>query len=54
MWWKIPALTERDLLYVARATMPFFFILVAAVALLTIYPDIALFLPERMAARAGG
>ncbi len=44
----IQGLTGRNIFTVARATMPFFFILVAMVALLALVPDIALWLPRTM------
>jgi TRAP-type C4-dicarboxylate transport system permease large subunit len=36
----------RDSNTVARANLPFFFLLAAAVALVTIFPDIVMFLPK--------
>lgn len=44
----IQGLTGKNILQIARATLPFFFILVAMVALLAVFPDIALWLPRTM------
>ena len=44
----IQGLTGRDILYVARCALPFFFLLVAAVAILIAVPEIATQLPEWM------
>ena len=44
----LQGLTGRNILYVARAALPFFFILLAAVALIVIFPEIATFLPAQM------
>lgn len=47
----LQALTGRDLLLVARASMPFFFLLIAAVVLLAVFPEIVLYLPRTMIGR---
>jgi tripartite ATP-independent transporter DctM subunit len=39
-------MSGRDSFTVARAAMPFFFLLVVAVAIITIFPEIALYLPR--------
>ncbi|WP_445501945.1 TRAP transporter large permease [Microvirga sp. G4-2] len=39
-------MSGRDSFAVARAALPFFFLLVAAVAVITAFPDIALFVPR--------
>jgi len=44
----ISGLNNDDLVTIARAAMPFFFIMVLATVLLTVFPDIALYLPNRM------
>lgn len=44
----ISGLNNDDLSTVARAAMPFFLIMLLATALLTFFPEIALFLPNRM------
>ena len=49
----IQGLTGRDILYVARAALPFFFLLLLAVVLLTAFPEIATYLPEQMQSRSG-
>ena len=44
----IQSLTGRDLLYLARAALPFFLIMVLMVALLIVFPGIATWLPSQM------
>lgn len=44
----IQGLTGRNLFDIARATMPYFFLLLAMVVLLAVFPDIALWLPRTM------
>jgi tripartite ATP-independent transporter DctM subunit len=44
----IQSLTGRDLLYLARAALPFFLIMVLMVALLILFPGIATWLPGQM------
>lgn len=44
----IQSLTGRDLLYLARAALPFFLVMVAMVALLVMVPGLATYLPEQM------
>ncbi len=44
----IQGLTGRNILVVARAALPFFFLLVAGVVLVSIFPEIATWLPSRM------
>jgi C4-dicarboxylate transporter, DctM subunit len=40
--------TGRDILYVARASLPFFFVLLASIVVLVAVPQIATFLPAQM------
>ncbi len=47
----LQGLTGENILYVARAALPFFFLLVAAVAVLVAFPEVATYLPERMLSR---
>ncbi|MAG98035.1 MAG: TRAP transporter large permease subunit [Alphaproteobacteria bacterium] len=47
----LQGLTGRDILFVARAALPFFFLLVVAVIILSAFPEIATYLPGRMAAK---
>jgi len=42
------ALTGRNIIYVARAALPFFFMIAIAIVLITIYPSLALYLPTLM------
>ncbi len=44
----LQGLTGRDVLYIAKATLPFFFLLVLAVLLLVIFPGIVTWLPGMM------
>ncbi len=44
----LQSLTGRDILYVAKAALPFFFLLVAAVAILITVPELATWLPQKM------
>jgi C4-dicarboxylate transporter, DctM subunit len=39
---------KKDSLYVARCTFPFFILMIVAVAIITAFPQIVLFLPDRM------
>jgi len=50
----LQGLTGENILSVARAGLPFFFLLVAAVVLVIAFPEIATFLPDKMLARATG
>ena len=45
----LQGLTGDNIVEVARAAIPFFVILVAAVALIVVFPEIATWLPTRMA-----
>ena len=44
----VQALSGRDILFVARATLPFFAMMLAAIILLVAFPGIATWLPTRM------
>jgi C4-dicarboxylate transporter DctM subunit len=50
----LQGLTGENILYIARAALPFFFLLVAAVVLITVFPELATYLPEQMARRSAG
>lgn len=41
-------MTGKDLIYVARVALPFFFLLLLGIAILVVFPEIATFLPSRM------
>jgi C4-dicarboxylate transporter DctM subunit len=43
--------TNRDILYIARASLPFFFMLLLGIVILVLVPEIATWLPQRMLAR---
>jgi len=47
----LQGITGKSILYVARAAVPFFLILLAAVALIVAFPDLVTYLPERMSLR---
>jgi C4-dicarboxylate transporter DctM subunit len=44
----LQGLTRKDMFYVARASLPFFILMVAAVTLLWIFPGIVTYLPSKM------
>ena len=44
----IQSLTGKNIIYIARAALPFFFMIAIAIVLITIYPQIALYLPTLM------
>ena len=44
----LQSLTKRDMFYVARAALPFFFLLVLAVAIIWLFPIVVTFLPAQM------
>jgi len=45
----IQGLTGRDILFIARAALPFFLLMCVAVAIIVAFPELATWLPERMA-----
>ena len=47
----IQALTGKNILYIAKAALPFFFMIAIAIVIITIFPKIALYLPQLMTAR---
>lgn len=44
----IQSLTGKNILYVAKAALPFFFMIALAIVFITMYPSLALYLPELM------
>jgi C4-dicarboxylate transporter DctM subunit len=44
----ISGLNNDDLFTIAKAAFPFFLIMLVATVLLTVFPDIALYLPSKM------
>jgi len=44
----VQGLTGRDILYVARSVLPFFLLLCASIAIITVYPEIVTWLPKTM------
>jgi TRAP-type C4-dicarboxylate transport system permease large subunit len=47
----IQALTGKNILYVARASLPFFLLILLAVVLITWFPEIVTFLPTNMSGK---
>ena len=47
----LQSLTGKNILYVARSALPFFLLLLAAVVLVVVFPELATWLPERMSER---
>ncbi len=41
-------MTGREINWIARVTLPFFFLMVAAVGLIYLVPEIVTFLPQQM------
>lgn len=44
----LQGLTGHSILYISRAAFPYFLLMVAAVALIVLFPDLATFLPSKM------
>ncbi|MBY5987681.1 TRAP transporter large permease [Roseovarius atlanticus] len=44
----LQSLTGRDILYVAKAALPFFMLMVAALVIISVFPSIVTFLPGQM------
>lgn len=44
----IQALTGRDILYVAKAALPFFMLILAAIVIISFFPEVVTYLPEQM------
>ena len=44
----LQGLTGKDMFYVARATLPFFFLMVLAVVLIWVFPEVVTYLPSKM------
>ena len=47
----LQTMSGRDSTYVARASIPFFFMLVLALAVITVFPEIATWLPDQVIAK---
>ena len=41
-------MSGRDSLYVARAAIPFFFLMLIAVVIITVFPEIVTWLPNKV------
>ncbi len=44
----LQGMTQREIWYIARVALPFFFLMVLAVALIYLFPELITFLPSRM------
>ncbi len=44
----LQSLTGKDIFYIARTALPFFAVMVIALVLLVIFPELATWLPEKM------
>ena len=44
----LQGMTRREIGWIARVALPFFFLMVAAVALIYVFPQIVTFLPQQM------
>ena len=44
----IQSLTGKNILYIAKAALPFFFMIAVAIVIITVFPEIALYLPALM------
>ena len=48
----LQGLTGKDIFYIGKAALPFFLLMVVAVALIWIFPEIVSYLPQRMLGRS--
>ena len=44
----IQSLTGKNIFYIAKAALPYFFMIAVAIVLITAYPEVALYLPTLM------
>jgi TRAP-type C4-dicarboxylate transport system permease large subunit len=44
----LQGMTKRDIAWIARVTLPFFFLMIAAVGLIYVFPEIVTWLPQQM------
>ena len=44
----IQGITKRDILFISRGALPFFFLMIIGVVILTIFPEIATYLPSQV------
>ena len=42
----IQGITKRDIVFISRGAIPFFFMMIIAVVILTLFPEIATYLPS--------
>ncbi len=47
----LQSMADRDMAFIARSAIPMFLIMIVAVVLLTLFPEVATFLPETMRSR---
>ena len=48
----LQSMTEKDMAFIARAAVPMFLIMILAIVILSLFPDIATYLPEAMRQRS--
>ena len=48
----LQGLTGKNIFYIGKAALPFFLLMVVAVALIWIFPEIVSYLPQRMLGRS--
>jgi TRAP-type C4-dicarboxylate transport system permease large subunit len=44
----LQGMTKREIGWIARVTLPFFFLMIAAVGLIYVFPEIVTWLPQQM------
>jgi C4-dicarboxylate transporter, DctM subunit len=49
----LQGMTKREITYIARVTLPYFFLMALAILLLWWFPQIALYLPGQMSKAVG-
>jgi TRAP-type C4-dicarboxylate transport system permease large subunit len=47
----LQSMTDRDIMQVTKAALPFFFLMVLGIVVITVFPEIATFLPKLMTSR---
>jgi TRAP-type C4-dicarboxylate transport system permease large subunit len=44
----LQGMTQREIGWIAKVTLPFFFLMIAAVGLIYVFPEIVTYLPQQM------
>jgi TRAP-type C4-dicarboxylate transport system permease large subunit len=47
----LQAMTGKDSMYIARSTLPFFILLIVAVVIMAVFPQIVTWLPQKVLAK---